>query len=87
MESLNIIILLGIFISSIVNLAIELDDTHTIKHELQYRVLFCSIAIGTIYPILHSNTNSILLYFSILTCLVYRIFYRLKQLKPNYKKQ
>ncbi len=87
METFNMIILIGIFISSIVNLAIELEDDHTIKQEYILRILFCSLAIGTIHPMIHNNVNSpILIYMTVLYFLVNRIVVRLKELKIIYKK-
>jgi len=87
METFNILILIGIFISSIVNLAIELEDTHTIKQEYILRVLFCSLSIGTIHPILHTTRDSpIIMYLTIFYFLISRIFTRLKELNIIYKK-
>lgn len=86
METFSILILIGIFISSIVNLAIELGDTHTIKQEYILRSLFCSLAVGTVHPILHVSKDSpILIYLSVLYFLVNRIIVRLRELKVTYK--
>ncbi len=86
MESCNIFILFGICISAIVNLAIELEDTHTIKYELQLRVFFGCIAVGAIYSAFNDIVGAnIILNISIFLFLILRIIHRLKQLNLIHK--
>jgi len=84
MESLNLLILIGVFISSIINLAIELEDKHTIKYEYYLRTIFCIIALSTVKPIMVNDSKLIWLFSVILAYLIYRIQSRLKEL--NIKK-
>jgi hypothetical protein len=85
METLNIIVLVGIFISAIVNLAIELEDKHTVKYELQLRILFCCVALGAIYPIIHkSKGDTLLLHSVVFFFLITRIITRLRQLHKKH---
>jgi hypothetical protein len=87
MENLNTITLFGIFISSIVNIAVELEDKHTIKHELQLKLVFCCIAVLSFYFIFNEvSTNLILFYVPLLYILIIRIIDRVQHLRLISKK-
>ncbi len=86
MENFNILILIGICISSIVSLAIELEDTHTIKYEIQLRLFFCCTTIGSIHSAFNDTVGAnILLNSSIFLFLLVRMITRLKQLGIIFK--
>ena len=88
MENLNTITLFGIFISSIVNIAVELEDQHTIRYELQLKLIFCCIAVLSFYFIFNEvGANLILFYVPLLYILILRIINRIQYLKLISKNQ
>lgn len=74
METLNNIVLIGIFLGSLMNLVIELDEEKTTKYVLIAKLLFCTMAIGAILGALSPKVGYFLiLNTSILIGLVIRI--------------
>jgi hypothetical protein len=61
METINSIVLFGIFIASIANLAVEVDETKDTKYILIAKSLFCLMAIGSIFAVVRPQVGFYLL--------------------------
>lgn len=82
MEILNNIILIGIFLSALINLVIELDESKQTKTVVISKFLYCTIAIGAILAVMKPEVRYfIILNLSFLLGLILRIFNRLKKNK------
>lgn len=74
MVILNNIILIGIFIGSLINLVIELDETRDTKYVVIAKLLFTTMAIGSVLAVVRPQVEYyIILNLSVLIGLIARI--------------
>lgn len=84
METLNNIILIGVFLSALGNLVIEVDETRDTKYIVIAKFLFASLAIGSILAALRPYIGYYIIYnISVLSCLIIRI---IRSLNKNKRK-
>jgi hypothetical protein len=80
MEAINNLILLGIAISALTNLIIEIEDVKTIKYEWILKICFGWVIVGSLASIFYKHSfSSTILYTALLIVLVNRILIRKKQ--------
>lgn len=74
METVNNIILIGIFLSSLINLVIELDETRNTRYVVIAKGLFATMAIGAILVVLSPQVSYYIVFnLSVLIGLIIRI--------------
>lgn len=61
METLNNIVLIGIFFGALVNLVVELDEEKTTKYVVIAKLLFATMAIGAILAALNPQVGYFLI--------------------------
>lgn len=87
METLNNIVLIGIFFTSLINLIFEVHIDKSNRHVISSKLIFCSMAIGAIFAVTHPHIKYfIIMNASFLTGLVFRILKRIREQTNKYKK-
>ena len=80
METINTLVLIGVAITSLVNLIIEIEDVKTVKYEFILKISFGWVIIGALYSIFYEQKfGSIILNVALLVVLFNRILIRKKQ--------
>lgn len=87
METLNSIVLIGIFLTSLINLMFEMHVDKSNRHVISSKLIFCGMAIGAIFAIAHPHIRYFLIMnASLLMALVFRILKRIKEQRNKYRK-
>lgn len=87
METVNSIVLVGIFLTSLINLMFEVHVDKSKRHVISAKLIFATMAIGAIFAVTHPHVRYFLIMnASLLTALTFRIIKRIKEQTNKYKK-